>query len=461
MGVLLFSIFGILLSVFICPFWVVWGFVIFLSCFVLLISFFMFGSDLFIFGSSFYFLGVDFVGFSLIVLSCWLLPLTLLSSVNHMSFFTSINQRIYCFLLVIVLFSLVFTFSSLELSLFYISFEATLIPILLIISCWGSQYDRYQASLYFVFYTLFGSLPFLVSLLILNNFLGSLFFPLYDYCFFFELLSYNSVFSFWWFFTFLIFIVKMPIYGFHLWLPKAHVEATVAGSMLLAAVLLKLGGYGLIRLLNFFIFINNINLNFLVVGFCLWGSLITGIICFCQSDLKSLIAYSSVGHMSLVSSGIFLGLNSSINGSMVLMISHGLVSSCLFCLANLLYERSGTRTLGLMRGYKCLMGLTSFWWLISCIANLGLPPLPNFIGEVLIITSFGFFDFFFVLICGFSVVVSAIYSLLVYQLTQSNKVISNFSNVNNISLREHVLIFSHLIPLILLLINSNILFINF
>nr|YP_010276186.1 NADH dehydrogenase subunit 4 [Comanthus parvicirrus]UFQ22713.1 NADH dehydrogenase subunit 4 [Comanthus parvicirrus]UHY39308.1 NADH dehydrogenase subunit 4 [Comanthus parvicirrus] len=459
MSLLLLSVFGLLFTSLVCPFSLVWGLIIFLSCFVLFFSFFLFGSDIFVLNSLSYVFGMDFVSISLVVLSCWLLPLTLLASQGHMTFFNINSQRIYCVLLILVLISLIITFSSLELSLFYISFETTLIPILLIISCWGSQYDRYQASVYFVFYTLFGSLPFLISLLIINNYLGSLFFPICNYFFIFENLL-NSFSSLWWGFTFLIFIVKMPVYGFHLWLPKAHVEATVAGSMLLAAVLLKLGGYGLIRLLNLFNFIN-INLNFFVVCFCLWGSLVTGIICFCQSDLKSLVAYSSVGHMSLVAGGIFLGLNSSVNGSMVLMISHGLVSSGLFCLANVLYERSGTRTLGLMRGYKCLMGLMAFWWLVSCAANLGLPPLPNLVGELLIITSFGFFDFFFVIVSGGSVVVSAIYSLLIYQFTQSNKLINNFSNVLEVSSREHLLLFSHLIPLFLLIINPQLLFIYF
>ena len=146
---------------------------------------------------------------------------------------------------------------------------------------------------------------------------------------------------------------------------------------------------------------------------------------------------------------------------MILMVSHGLVSSGLFCLANLLYERRGTRTLGLIRGYKCLMGLTAFWWLFSCAANLGLPPLPNLIGELAIISRLGFFDFSFVFISGISVVASAIYSLLIYQLTQSNKLINKFSKVKEITIREHVLLFSHLFPLVLLVLNPYLLFICF
>nr|QKJ80216.1 NADH dehydrogenase subunit 4 [Florometra sp. BMK-2020] len=460
MIILLLSSFGVLLLSFLSPSFLFLGLLVFFSCLVFFFSLFLFGNDLNLVYSLFFVLGLDNVSISLIILSCWLLPLTLLASNNHISFYSFFSQRIYCFLLIFVLLMLVFTFSSLELSLFYISFEATLIPILIIISRWGLNYDRYQSSIYFVFYTLFGSLPFLVSLLSINIFLGSLYFPFFNFSFIFEF-SYNNFSSLWWIFTFLIFIIKMPIYGFHLWLPKAHVEATVAGSMLLAAVLLKLGGYGLIRLLSIFSFVNFYSINFFIVSFCVWGSLITGIICFCQSDLKSLIAYSSVGHMSLVAGGIFLGLNSSVNGSMVLMISHGLVSSGLFCLANLLYERIGTRTLSLIRGYKCLMGLMSFWWLIFCASNLGLPPLPNFIGELLIIISFGSLSFSFVVVLGLVVLISAIYSLLIYQLTQSNKLLNSFCNIENISVCEHLLIFSHFFPLILLVINPLILFIDF
>nr|YP_010596284.1 NADH dehydrogenase subunit 4 [Tropiometra macrodiscus]WAJ60709.1 NADH dehydrogenase subunit 4 [Tropiometra macrodiscus] len=460
MSILLLSSVGVFLVSLISPLKLIWGLVVFFSCFVFFICLFLFGNNLNVISSLFYNLGLDNISISLIILSCWLLPLTLLASQGHMSFYSLINQRLYCVLLIFVLISLIITFSSLELSLFYISFESTLIPILIIISRWGSQYERYQASIYFMFYTLAGSLPFLVSLLSINVLLGSLFFPFFNYFFVFEFF-YNDFSFLWWSFTFLIFIVKMPIYGFHLWLPKAHVEATVAGSMLLAAVLLKLGGYGLIRMLGLFSFVNFYSINIFIVSFCIWGSFITGIICFCQSDLKSLIAYSSVGHMSLVASGVFLGLNSSINGSMVLMISHGLVSSGLFCLANLLYERSGTRTLGLIRGYKCLMGLISFWWLISCAANLGLPPLPNFIGELMIIISLSSLSFSFVFIAGGAVVASAVYSLLVFQLTQSNKLINVFSNLSEVSIREHILIFSHVFPLLLLILNPNIIFIGF
>nr|WNS59359.1 NADH dehydrogenase subunit 4 [Hyocrinidae sp.] len=454
MNFLLFSSFGILFTCIFCPFNLLWGLLVFLSSISIVLSIFIVGGGWYDWGFLSFFLGIDLVGFPLVVLSCWLLPLTILASQNHMSYYNEVHQRLYCFLLVFVTISLIVTFSSLELILFYISFEATLIPILIIISRWGSQYDRYQASIYFIFYTLFGSLPFLVSLFSINIFSFSLFLPLFNFSSIFDVV-FSSYFSFWWFFTFIVFIIKMPVYGFHLWLPKAHVEATVGGSMLLAAVLLKLGGYGLIRLSSLFSLVNLLNFSSFLLSFCVWGAFVSSVVCLCQSDLKSLIAYSSVGHMSLVASGLFLGSVVSVNGSMVLMIAHGLVSSSLFCLANFLYERSGTRTLGLVRGYKFLMILLGFWWLFFCASNLGLPPTLNLIGELMILSSLGFFDNVLLLVSGGVVVAGAIYSLLIYQLTQSSKVVNNFSNIINISIREHFLIFLHFFPLLLLILNPS------
>nr|YP_009917957.1 NADH dehydrogenase subunit 4 [Pseudoboletia maculata]QLM02005.1 NADH dehydrogenase subunit 4 [Pseudoboletia maculata] len=396
-------------------------------------------------------LATDTISSPLIILSCWLCPIALIASKGHLEGTSELSQRVFITSVVIITGALIVTFSSLELLLFYIAFETTLVPTLILITRWGAQMERFQAGLYFMFYTLFGSLPLLISLIAVFFSSSSLSIPNVELLWI-NTNSINSL-TLWWGLSIVAFLIKMPIYGFHLWLPKAHVEAPVAGSMILAAILLKLGGYGLTRLIALFSTISLNYLSLVMVVFCSWGALITSLICVRQTDLKALIAYSSVGHMSVVAAAIFSGTNWGLNGALMLMIAHGLVSSALFSLANTVYERSGTRTLAIARGLKMLLPLSTLWWLLMCAANLGLPPSPNLIGEILILSSLISWSVWLFPILGFATVFGAIYSLMIFQMSNQGTPLSSIANIPPSMSREHLLAVLHILPLILIIIN--------
>nr|AWN56100.1 NADH dehydrogenase subunit 4 [Anthonomus grandis] len=390
-----------------------------------------------------YFMGLDLLSFTLILLSFWVCALMILASENVYK--ENYYWKMFLCVMVLLMLSLYLTFSSLNLFIFYVFFEMSLIPTLFLIIGWGNQPERLMAGVYLLFYTLLVSLPMMGALIWLYKTYNSL-----DFYFF---SNSNSLFLY--LCMNMVFFVKIPMYGIHLWLPKAHVEAPISGSMILAGVMLKLGGYGLLRLMKIFMEIGlKINIIFIVVS--LIGGAIIAMICVRQSDMKMLIAYSSVSHMGLVLAGIMTMNLWGFWGALVLMLGHGLCSSGLFCLANFLYERSHSRSIYLNKGMINIMPSLSLWWFLLCSSNMAAPPSLNLLGEILLINSISSYSKLAMICLFFMVFYSAAYSLFLYSYTQHGKFYSGLYTFYQINFREYLLVFLHWVPLNILFLKSEI-----
>nr|QOD98077.1 NADH dehydrogenase subunit 4 [Chionis minor] len=397
--------------------------------------------------------GIDQISSPLLVLSCWLLPLMIIASQNHLQHEPLTRKRVFIMSLITIQPFIILAFSTTELMLFYISFEATLIPTLILITRWGNQPERLSAGIYLLFYTLISSLPLLVTILYLHTQIGTLHLTMLE-------LSHPTLTNSW---TDLMsglallmaFMVKAPLYGLHLWLPKAHVEAPIAGSMLLAALLLKLGGYGIMRLTMLMGPLSN-SLHYPFLTLALWGALMTSSICLRQTDLKSLIAYSSVSHMGLVIAASMIQTHWSFSGAMILMISHGLTSSMLFCLANTNYERTHSRILFLARGMQPLLPLMSTWWLLANLTNMALPPTTNLMAELTIMTSLFNWSAPSIILTGTATLLTAAYTLFMLLTTQRGTLPTHITSIQNSNTREHLLMTLHIIPLLLLILKPEL-----
>nr|YP_009971768.1 NADH dehydrogenase subunit 4 [Cucujus kempi]QNG56478.1 NADH dehydrogenase subunit 4 [Cucujus kempi] len=393
-------------------------------------------------------LGCDLLSFMMILLSFWICSLMILSSESL--FKNNIYYNLFMFVMVILMLSLFLTFSSLNMFIFYIFFEISLIPTLFLIIGWGYQPERIEAGLYLLFYTLLVSLPMMVALFYLfdnKNILEFYFLKNIDSVFIYMCVN-------------LVFFVKMPMFFVHLWLPKAHVEASISGSMILAGVMLKLGGYGLIRLMVVFMKIG-IKINYLFIVISMVGGVIVSLLCIRQSDMKSLIAYSSVAHMGLVLGGIMTMSLWGLFGSLVMMLAHGFCSSGLFCLSNILYERIHSRSLYLVKGMLNLMPSMSLFWFLFCCFNMAAPPSLNLLGEIILINSLVSFSSLNMLALMLMSFFGAVYSLFLYSYSQHGKVYSgSFSFYMGVN-REYLLLFLHLFPLNLLVLKSEYLVICF
>jgi len=333
---------------------------------------------------------------------------------------------------------------------FYVIFEAALIPTVFLILMWGAQPERLQASIYLILYTVTASLPFLIRLLLIlrKNHSLFIFMSLWDSP------VNNQILTVWWIFTIGAFLVKIPIFTLHLWLPKAHVEAPLAGSIILAAILLKLGSYGLIRLRRIFPHFNLLIFN-PITSLCILGACVTGAICIRQTDLKALIAYSSVGHIGLLTAAVLSSTKWGWEGALVIIIAHGLSSSALFCVANSSYEATHTRRLFLTKGLLALFPAMSLWWFLACAANISAPPSINLLREILLLPAILANSIWLSLGLVVATLLSGAYSLILFSSTQHGHPSNLLISLPSSRPRNYLLIFLHILPIFSLILTSN------
>nr|ADW41346.1 NADH dehydrogenase subunit 4 [Drosophila robusta] len=391
-----------------------------------------------------YFLGCDMLSYGLILLSLWICSLMLLASESIYKL--NNYKNLFMFYIIMLLFLLVLTFSSMNLFMFYLFFESSLIPTLFLILGWGYQPERLQAGIYLLFYTLLVSLPMLIGIFYLFNKTGTMnFYLLNNYMFNYDLLYFCMMCAF---------LVKMPMFLVHLWLPKAHVEAPVSGSMILAGIMLKLGGYGLLRVVSI-LQLMNLKYSFVWVSISLVGGVLVSFVCLRQTDLKALIAYSSVAHMGIVLAGLLTMSYWGLCGSYSLMIAHGLCSSGLFCLANVSYERLGSRSMFINKGLLNFMPAMALWWFLLSSANMAAPPTLNLLGEISLLNSIVSWSWISMIMLSFLSFFSAAYTLYLYSFSQHGKIFSSIYSFSGGKIREYLLMLLHWLPLNLLILKSD------
>ena len=357
------------------------------------------------FGSFAWALGIDGYALLLIMLSVFLMPICIGAS------WQAIEKRVpeYMSMFLFTELLMIGTFAAQDIFLFYIFFEAGLIPMFLIIGIWGGA-NRIYASYKFFLYTLLGSLLMLIAMLYMSITAGTSYIP--------NLMAYDfpaDVQTWLWLAFFASFAVKMPMWPVHTWLPDAHVQAPTAGSVILAGVLLKLGGYGFLRFSIPMFPEASSALVWLVFGLSAVAVIYTSLVALVQSDMKKLIAYSSVAHMAIVTIGLFAFNAQGIEGAVMVMLGHGLVSGALFLCVGVIYDRLHTREIARYGGLAINMPRYALFFLLFTMASIGLPGTSNFVGELLALMGTYQVSTTIALLCTTSIILGAGYMLYLYR----------------------------------------------
>ena len=393
----------------------------------------------------YYYLGIDGISLSFILLTTLLIPICIITSWNqiskNVSYFIALFLIIECFLIGV--------FSSLDLFIFYIFFEGSLIPLFLIIGIWGGS-NRVYASYKFFLFTIFGSLLMLLGIITLYFYSGTSQLTL--------LININIPFilQIWLFLSFFAsFAIKIPMWPFHTWLPDAHVEAPTAGSIILAGIILKLGGYGFLRFsLPLFPEASEFFAPFIFI-LSLIAIIYISLVALAQTNIKKLIAYSSVAHMGFVTIGIFSRNLEGLQGSVFQMISHGLISAALFLSAGFLIDKMKTKNIDNFGGLWNQMPIFSVFFMVYCLGAISFPGTTGFIGEFLILLGAFKINFLIAFIAAFGVILSACYVLWLYNRVCFGN--NNFRGISDLNAQEMLVFLIFLLLIVILGIYPNFL----